>query len=317
LDWTQAELAQRVGYSVATIRKLERDELRPSKRLAEQLAHGLDVAVTHHASVVSFARSTATPRLEPDAQPIHEHRRSNLPAQLTPFFGRTVVRRDSPPPAPYVHPDPCQCTGDGDLDTARALAEEVQAVTLNINDPESKHRSLQLFGLLAGLHEDYDACYQYHQQIHSLNRSYFPFTTSWESMGLCMAACGLNDMSAARQHLQRVLEISVIHQWPPNAAKGLTFAAIIAAKSGKSERATELLALVFHHPLSPKGWLEQWPLITRLRAELEATLTPERFQAAWQRGETLDLLATAKEQLAELAGENRADISGATCKAAI
>jgi hypothetical protein len=59
-----------------------------------------------------------------------------------------------------------------------------------------------------------------------------------------------------------------------------------------------------HHPLSPKGWLTQWPLITRLRAELEATLVPVRFQAAWQRGETLDLLATAKQQLAELAGAN-------------
>ena len=90
MDWTQAELAQRVGYSVATIRKLERDELRPSKHLAELLAHGLDVALTQHPSFVSFARSTPTPRLEPDAAPIHAHRRSNLPAQLTPFFGRTA-----------------------------------------------------------------------------------------------------------------------------------------------------------------------------------------------------------------------------------
>ena len=90
LDWTQAELAQRVGYSVATIRKLERDELRPSKRLAELLAQALDVAVTQHASLVNFARTTPTVGFEPDAQSQHEHRRSNLPAQLTPFFGRTV-----------------------------------------------------------------------------------------------------------------------------------------------------------------------------------------------------------------------------------
>ncbi len=75
---------------MATIRKLERDELRPSKHLAELLAHGLDVAVTSHSSFVSFARSTPTPDLQPDAQPLHEHRRSNLPAQLTPFFGRTA-----------------------------------------------------------------------------------------------------------------------------------------------------------------------------------------------------------------------------------
>ena len=90
LDWTQVELAQRVGYSVATIRKLERDELRPSKRLTEQLAHALDVAVTQHASLVSFARSTPTQGLEPAAQPLYEQRRSNLPAHLTPFFGRTA-----------------------------------------------------------------------------------------------------------------------------------------------------------------------------------------------------------------------------------
>ena len=90
LDWTQVELAQRVGYSVATIRKLERDELRPSKRLAERLAQELEVAVTQHASLVSFARATPTSPLEPDAQPLHEPRRSNLPAQLTPFFGSTA-----------------------------------------------------------------------------------------------------------------------------------------------------------------------------------------------------------------------------------
>src|SRR5512141_2628753 len=88
LDWTQVELAQRVGYSVATIRKLERDELRPSKHLAELLAQGLDVAVTSHSSFVSFARST--PQVQPDGNPTHEHQRSNLPAQLTPFFGRTA-----------------------------------------------------------------------------------------------------------------------------------------------------------------------------------------------------------------------------------
>ena len=200
----------------------------------------------------------------------------------------------------------------GDLDRAGSLAEQLQRAAVAIGDAESKHRSLGLLGFLAGMREEYPACRQSFQQMCLLNFPYFPFTTSWEQMGLCLAACGLDDLPAARQHLQKVLAISLLHQWPPNAAKGLTFAAIIADKSGKLERATELLGLVFHHPLSPKGWLAQWPLITRLRAELEATLTPERFQAVWKRGETLDLLATAKQQLAELAGENRADISSAT-----
>ncbi|MCC6458816.1 MAG: hypothetical protein IT328_27985 [Caldilineaceae bacterium] len=101
-------------------------------------------------------------------------------------------------------------------------------------------------------------------------------------------------------HLQRILEISLRHRWPPNCAKALTFAAIIAAKSNRPERASELLGLVFHHPLSPKGWLTQWPLIPRLRNELAATLTPELFAAAWERGMQRDLMATAQAVMAEL-----------------
>ncbi|MCE7986679.1 MAG: XRE family transcriptional regulator [Caldilinea sp. CFX5] len=190
----------------------------------------------------------------------------------------------------------------GDLETLRTLAEEVQRAALAIGDPENKHRSLSMLGLLAGMREEYDTCRQFFQQTRLLNYAYFPFTTSWEQIGLCLAACGLDDLPAARQHLQEILRISVIHQWPPNAAKGLTFAAIIAAKSGQAQRATELLSLVFHHPLSPKGWLGQWPLLTRLRAELEITLTPQGFQTSWNRGEMLDLLATAKEELAALTG---------------
>ncbi len=38
LDLTQEELAQQVGCSVVTIRKLEADERRPSKEIAARLA---------------------------------------------------------------------------------------------------------------------------------------------------------------------------------------------------------------------------------------------------------------------------------------
>jgi len=192
-------------------------------------------------------------------------------------------------------------------DEVQKLADEVQSAAVAISDPESKHRLLGLLGFLAGMREEYSACHQFFQQMCLLNFPYFPFTTSWEQIGLCLAACGLDDLPAARQHLQKVLEISLIHQWPPNAAKGLTFAAIIAAQSGHPERATELLGLVFHHPLSPKGWLAQWPLITRLRAELAAMLPQDRFAAAWAQGTQSDLMTTAAVVVAELATVDGAD----------
>lgn len=190
----------------------------------------------------------------------------------------------------------------GDLASVRLLAEEVRTIALNINNPGNRHRTLLLFGFLEGLYENYAACRQFFQEIDALNQPYFPSLMSMQQIGLCLAACGLDDLPVARQHLQQILVISLIHQWPANAAKGLAFAAIIAAKTDQAERATELLGLVFHHPLSPKGWLGQWPLLMRLRAELEGGLTPEDFQVIWRRGQALELLATAKEQLAELAG---------------
>src|SRR5262245_22420687 len=56
LDLVQTELAHRVGYSVVTIRKLERDLSRPSRQLALRLAEQLQIPVREHASFVQFAR---------------------------------------------------------------------------------------------------------------------------------------------------------------------------------------------------------------------------------------------------------------------
>jgi len=56
LDLTQEALAQRVGYSVSAIRKLEADEYRPSREIAEHLADALGIAAEEHAAFVHFAR---------------------------------------------------------------------------------------------------------------------------------------------------------------------------------------------------------------------------------------------------------------------
>ncbi|HKI59377.1 MAG TPA: AAA family ATPase [Trueperaceae bacterium] len=57
LDLTQKAFASRVGCSVAAIRKLERDERRPSRRMAAALAAVLDVPEDEHAAFILFARA--------------------------------------------------------------------------------------------------------------------------------------------------------------------------------------------------------------------------------------------------------------------
>ena len=96
LDLTQQELAKRVGCSLATIIKIEADERRPSRQIAELLAHELDIPPDQHGLFLKIARQEkGIPHLDglqtlssPAVAPIIEQPKSNLPAPLTPLIGR-------------------------------------------------------------------------------------------------------------------------------------------------------------------------------------------------------------------------------------
>ncbi len=77
LDMTQRDLANQVGYSVVTIRKVETDERRPSRELAERLAHCLRIDPEQQRAFVGLGRLEPVPAT-----------RSNLPAPLTRLIGR-------------------------------------------------------------------------------------------------------------------------------------------------------------------------------------------------------------------------------------
>src|SRR5262245_5535224 len=72
LDLTQAELAERVGCAVGTIRKIETDERRPSKQIAARLADQLHVAPDERSSFLKAARaSIGVDLLAPSTQLVH------------------------------------------------------------------------------------------------------------------------------------------------------------------------------------------------------------------------------------------------------
>src|SRR5260221_1220999 len=86
LDLTQQDVADQVGCSVATIRKIEGDTARPSKQLAERLADVLAVAPDERAAFVSLARRRQD---QPPALPVDRTSvppKVNLPQQMTPFI---------------------------------------------------------------------------------------------------------------------------------------------------------------------------------------------------------------------------------------
>ena len=80
LDLTRTELAQRVGCSPDTIKKLEEGERRPSKELADLLAQHLKIDAAARADFVILARNRAAGSIEIG--------RAYLPAPLTSFIGR-------------------------------------------------------------------------------------------------------------------------------------------------------------------------------------------------------------------------------------
>ena len=88
LDLTQAELADQVGCSTVTIRKIEADERRPSKQISERMADVLAIALEDRDSFTAFARQAMS--LESFVPEIWDNQRpsNNLPPQLTPFVGR-------------------------------------------------------------------------------------------------------------------------------------------------------------------------------------------------------------------------------------
>jgi predicted ATPase/transcriptional regulator with XRE-family HTH domain len=96
LDLTQAELAAQVGCAEVTIRRIEADERRPSRQIAERLAAQLALPPDQIAAFIQAARAElGADRLAPPTDgaraaslPTEAPSRHTLPAQLTSFIGR-------------------------------------------------------------------------------------------------------------------------------------------------------------------------------------------------------------------------------------
>jgi len=93
LDLTQPELAARVGCSVSAIFKIESDERRPSRQIAELLAKHLEMPVEQLDLFIKVARQEktvdhlpplSTPQPVPGSNPV----KANLPIPLTSLIGR-------------------------------------------------------------------------------------------------------------------------------------------------------------------------------------------------------------------------------------
>lgn len=115
---------------------------------------------------------------------------------------------------------------------------------------------------------------------------------------LAMARCGQQQPEPAWQQARAAMKQIQQEGFVAPQTWLLPVTAVLLAGSGAKERAVELLALAFSHPLSTTGWLAHWPLLAEVRAGLERELGANAYQAAWERGKGLDLAMAVAELLA-------------------
>ncbi len=176
----------------------------------------------------------------------------------------------------------------GNFERVEDLAQATLSTVLDSPETPDKAFSLAIMAVLAGIDEDYTRCVQLADACSpaQLNN---PITLVFYHLAQAVGHCGLEDYANARPNVQSALAQAQSLRIPAFTTIVLPVMAIILAYEAEPERATELLALAFTHPASTPGWMEQWPLLDRLRADLETELGPDEFRQLWIRGAELNL----------------------------
>lgn len=181
---------------------------------------------------------------------------------------------------------------EGDTAQAGQMADQALAIAREFGDVDSENIAQIVLGMHAVIEEDYPVARRIFDDT--------PFVRGaqvFASWGRAAVACGQGDYNTATTQNRLGLDHASTFNSPAWKILYLPTSAATFADRGKTERAVELLALAFTHPKSATGWLEQWPLITRLQADLKAKLGDDGYNAAWERGKLLDLEKVVQELL--------------------
>ena len=94
LGLTQVELGRRIGYSGETVRKVEAEEFKPSRQMAEALAAALDIPPADRPRFLRFARGEGEADVPLDTEtvavpsPAAPHPSRALPTPPSSLVGR-------------------------------------------------------------------------------------------------------------------------------------------------------------------------------------------------------------------------------------
>ncbi|MCA9904560.1 MAG: winged helix-turn-helix transcriptional regulator, partial [Anaerolineae bacterium] len=180
----------------------------------------------------------------------------------------------------------------GNFAEALAFASEAFAISSRLNYLEGKCQALNWLGHLACMEENYDESLQLFEDSRLIATD--PYKAASAELGLAMVACAHRDYSRARVHTENALELLVFR---PHYAifHCLLVMDLLLFSEGQTTRGLELLSLLADQPDQVVGFIQKWPLISRLQAELRTTLGDDVYAYTWKRGKTLDLNSLTTE----------------------
>jgi predicted ATPase/DNA-binding CsgD family transcriptional regulator len=185
----------------------------------------------------------------------------------------------------------------GDLARAQKIADECMLLVKNMPYMRDKVPALVLMGLVRVIGEDYVGAELFFTQEKATESAYGFIPVIISELAQAMWTCGAGNFELAWERTLAILHNT--HRSPMIKSWCLLIAALVQAHQGNKKQAVTFFSLSFHHSASPKGIIEKWPLLSRLRTNLETDLGLDEFADAWEHGKTLDLESTVRLLLAE------------------
>jgi len=185
----------------------------------------------------------------------------------------------------------------GDWPRAKDLLNPVQHFAVETNNALYHRWTARAFAMVTCMEEEM----RHHQSAScSFPNHFSAFTTR-----LCYVLFSIDTTTVYRGNVQQLLLVATIDL---EIAVCLLFAADLLARAEENQqKAIMLLALAFRYPVVAESWISYFPEIVAMQQDLRNRLPPADFTNAWAQGQALDLRATAKIVMAELATANGTD----------
>ena len=186
----------------------------------------------------------------------------------------------------------------GDLNEAQVLASSALSIASDIGFKNTIGYATAVLSLHASVTGEYLQAREYGLRSKAAPSNHYGQYQA--DFSLAVVYISIGDTELARNHMEQAIEPSRRFGWLGMLIWLMPVAAVLLASEGQRISAVEIMALVDNHPFTPSGWPKQWAIYSEYQTRLEEEVNSEAFQAAWARGQTLDLLETA----ARLAGKN-------------